>query len=284
MQDKVVVITGASDGIGAIAAQKLHDMGAGVVVVGRSAEKTKRVADGIGAKYYTADFARFDDVHQLAARLKQDYPKIDVLINNAGGIFGERQLTVDGHEKTLQVNHLAPFLLTTLLMNTLVDGKASVICTSSIANKRYGNLDINDLDLEHGYTPQRAYGNGKLANILFVQALHQRYHSKGISAVAVHPGVIATHFAHGTTHWLRLLYRTSLAKILLESPQKGAEPLVWLASTKPGIDWQSGQYYEKHRPGKMNKQASDPGLADALWELSQQYTTFVLSSERRGIY
>lgn len=269
---KIVVITGASDGIGACAAAKLSAMGCRVVVVGRSAAKTKQVAVAIGSKYYTADFTRLNEVRTLAAKLKKEYPRIDVLINNAGGIFGKRQTTVDGHEKTFQVNHLAPFLLTTLLMDTLIASKATIINTSSIANRLYAKLDIADLELTHGYTPQRAYGNAKLANILFTQELHTRYYKQGVKAVAIHPGTVATNFASETTHWLRFIYRTPLAKIMFDSVEEGAEPLVWLATSKPAVDWQSGKYYDKHVLGKMHKQASDPNLATTLWKLSQRAT------------
>lgn len=271
MANKVIVITGASDGIGAIAARELSRRGNEVVVVGRSPDKTKRIAEEIGAKYYLADFAKLDDVRKLAGQLKKDYPRIDILMNNAGGIFGSRELTVDGHEKTLQVNHLAPFLLTNLLMNILIASKASIINTSSIANYRFGNLDIDDLDLQNGFSPNRAYGNGKLANILFTQELHRRFHDKGISTVAVHPGNIATNFASDTTSILRFVYRSFLAKLILETPETGAEPLIWLASSEPGKDWESGMYYEKHKPGKINEQASDPAIAAKLWDLSTKF-------------
>jgi NAD(P)-dependent dehydrogenase (short-subunit alcohol dehydrogenase family) len=273
MEGKVIVVTGASDGIGAVAARALHNKGAEVVVVGRSPEKTKKVAGALGAQYFLADFTKLGEVRQLAEKLKSSYPKIDVLINNAGGIFGTRELTADGHEKTLQVNHLAPFLLTNLLLDNLIKSKASVINTSSIANVRYGNIDINDLDLEHGFSPNRAYGNAKLANILFTKALHARYKDKGISAVAVHPGVIATNFASNTTSPLRFIYRMPiLSKLILESPEKGADPLIWLASTSPNKDWQSGEYYEKHKLGKLNPQALDTKLINAFWDKSEQFT------------
>lgn len=271
MMAKVILITGASDGIGAIAARELSNKGNDVVVVGRSPEKTKNVADELGLKYYLADFTKLDDVRTLAERLKKDYPRIDILMNNAGGIFGKRELTIDGHEKTFQVNHLAPFLLTNLLMETLVKSKATVINTSSIANYRFANLDIDDLDLQHGFSPNRAYGNAKLANILFTQELHDRYHDKGISAVAVHPGNIATNFASDTTSILRFVYRTFLAGLILETPEEGAEPLIWLASSEPGKEWESGRYYEKHRVGRISDRASDSGIASKLWQLSEEY-------------
>jgi NAD(P)-dependent dehydrogenase (short-subunit alcohol dehydrogenase family) len=271
MRDKVVVITGASDGIGAIAARMLSARGAEVVVVGRSPEKTKAVADNLHAKYYLADFTKLDEVRALAKQLQQNYKRIDVLINNAGGIFGTRELTNDGHEKTLQVNYLAPFLLTNLLLDTLISSKATVINVASRANYKFANLNINDLDLKQGFSANRAYGNAKLANILFTQELHKRYAGKGINAVALHPGDLATNFANDTTSLLRFVYRSPLAKIFLEKPEKGAERLVRLASGTPGKDWRPGQYYDNNQPGKIHKQASEPGIAEKLWETSHGY-------------
>jgi len=133
MAERVIVITGASDGIGSAAARLLKGQGANVVIVGRSPEKTQNVAREIGVPYYLADFAKLEDVRTLATKLRAELPRIDVLVNNAGGVMGRRQLTVDGNELTTQVNHLAAFLLTNLLLETLVASKASVIATSSLA-------------------------------------------------------------------------------------------------------------------------------------------------------
>ena len=182
---RTIVITGASDGIGAAAARTLAKAGEQVVVVGRSAGKTRALAGDIGADYYLADFAQLSQVRDLAAKIKEKYPRIDVLANNAGGIMGKRTLTVDGNESTFQVNHLAPFLLTTLLMDTLTASNAKVINTSSAANN-FGKLDLFDLNAEYGYSTNRAYGTGKLANILFTSELHRRFHDQGITTRGPH--------------------------------------------------------------------------------------------------
>lgn len=267
MTARTVVITGASDGIGAVAARSLHEAGDTVVVVGRSPEKTKAVADALGVASFTADFSRLDDVRQLAANLRDRYDRIDVLANNAGGIFGPRTLTVDGNETTLQVNHLAPFLLTHLLMDRLIESKARIINTSSAANERFAKFDINDLNMEHGYSENRAYGNAKLANILFTTELDNRFSNAGISTAAFHPGVVATSFATGSTTVMRHLYR-SVFRFLLISPEQGADTLVWLAEATPGVDWVSGAYYAKRRIAKANPLAYDQALAAELWEKS----------------
>ncbi|GGE93773.1 SDR family NAD(P)-dependent oxidoreductase [Mycetocola zhadangensis] len=267
MTGRTVVITGASDGIGAVAARRLHDAGDTVVVVGRSPQKTKAVAGALGVASVTADFSRLDDVRELASTLLDRYDRIDVLANNAGGIFGDRTLTVDGNETTFQVNHLAPFLLTHLLQNRLSESNARILNTSSVANTRFAKFDISDLNLENGYTENRAYGNAKLANILFTTELHRRYADDGISAAAFHPGVVATNFADGSTTAMRHLYR-SVFRFLLTSPEQGSDTLVWLAQAAPGVDWVSGAYYAKRQIAKANPLAYDTALASELWEKS----------------
>lgn len=268
MTARTIVITGASDGIGASAARTLAKAGERIVVVGRSAEKTKAVAQEINADYFVSDFADLAQVRTLASALKEKYPRIDVLANNAGGIMGKRELTVDGHEKTFQVNHLAPFLLTTELMDVLSASKATVINTSSAANG-FGNLDINDLDAARKYSTNRAYGTAKLANILFTTELHFRYNAAGISTAAFHPGGVATNFAAESTSPFRFVYKSFLKRLML-TPEQGADTLVWLATTEPGRDWVSGAYYAKRALAKANKQAYDAGLARQLWDRSEE--------------
>lgn len=267
---KTVVITGASDGIGAAAARRLKTLGHTVAVVGRSPEKTAAVAREIGADHFVADFTELDQVRTLATRLLQKYPRIDVLANNAGGIFGDRTRTADGFEKTFQINHLAPFLLTNLLLDRLIESDASVIQTSSAAARLFGRVDVDDLDNDWKFTPNKAYGDAKLENILFSKELHTRFHDQGLSAAAFHPGVIATSFASGSTSPMRLFYTNPLAKMLMGGADKGARTLVWLAQGTPGTDWQSGGFYEKQKPGKTNPQADDVDLARRLWERSAE--------------
>ncbi|MDQ0757269.1 SDR family NAD(P)-dependent oxidoreductase [Arthrobacter sp. B3I4] len=268
MTARTIVITGASDGIGASAARTFAARGEHVVVVGRSAEKTERIAKETGADYFVADFAELAQVRRLAAQLKEKYPQIDVLANNAGGIMRARELTVDGHEKTFQVNHLAPFLLTTELLDVLTASKAKVINTSSVANSIFAKLDIEDLDAAKSYSTNRAYGNAKLANILFTAELHNRYHAAGISTAAFHPGGVATNFAADSTSPMRLAYKSFLKRFML-TPDQGADTLVWLADGTPGVDWTSGAYYAKRAIAKANKQAYEAGLARELWERSE---------------
>jgi NAD(P)-dependent dehydrogenase (short-subunit alcohol dehydrogenase family) len=269
MDQRVIVITGASDGIGAEAARTLHGRGFSVVVVGRSASKTERVASELKVPFYLADFADLSQVRRLAGELRRDLPRIDVLANNAGGIFGARELTVDGHEKTMQVNHLAPFLLTHELMDVLIASRGSVLNTSSIAAKVFSRFDVDDLEVATHYSPRVAYGNAKLENILFTFELHRRYHDQGISTVAFHPGNVASNFASETNSLMRYVYHTPLRRLFLVSSDQGADNLIWLASGTPGETWQSGQYYIKRSiSNSLDRQALDPENARLLWERS----------------
>jgi NAD(P)-dependent dehydrogenase (short-subunit alcohol dehydrogenase family) len=267
---KTIVVTGASDGIGAAAARKLHADGHRVIVVGRSPEKTGAVAKECDADHFVADFAVLDQVRELAAGLDAACPSIDVLCNNAGGVFGDPAKTVDGFEKTFQVNHLAPFLLTQLLLDKLIAGDASVIQTSSFAARMTGKIEMGDLEHEQDFNANVAYGTVKLENILFTKELHRRYHDQGISSAAFHPGVVATGFAAESQSWLRHMYTNPIGRLFMTSPEKGADQMVWLAEGRPGEDWESGTYYEKRKPAtRNNPQALDDGLAEWLWERSE---------------
>lgn len=269
---KTIVITGASDGIGAAAAEQLQAAGHEVVIVGRSSGKTQAVADALHVRSYTADFSELSSVRSLAARLRDDYPRIDVLANNAGGVFGDRKKTIDGFERTIQVNHLAPFLLTHLLMPTLLESRAVVIQTSSIAARLYGNLDLGDVNNERHFSANKAYGDSKLANILFTKELHRLYRAKGLRAAAFHPGLIRSSFASGTTSLsMRMLYSNPLTKGLLKTAVEGADQLRWLSEAPEGAAWLSGEYYEKRAvPKRVNPQIRDAQLARSLWAKSEQ--------------
>ncbi|MFS8198541.1 SDR family NAD(P)-dependent oxidoreductase [Streptomyces sp. CWNU-52B] len=224
------------------------------------------------APHHVADFARLDDVRALAGELLAAHPRIDVLANNAGGVFGDPAKTVDGFEMTFQVNHLAPFLLTRLLMDRLVEGGASVVQTSSVGGRMPGKLDIDDLDHDRRFSPVRAYGAAKLENILFTKELHRRYHAQGVSAAAFHPGNVASSFgtqSDSPVHRFITTNRVTRAA-LLTTPEKGADQLVWLAEGRPGTDWESGGYYEKRKPAKTSAQAADPDLARRLWDRSEK--------------
>ena len=269
MSGKVIVITGASDGIGAVAARDLRAAGNTVVVIGRSPNKTRAIATAIDAPFYVADYSDLSQVRTLAAQLRRDLPRIDVLANNAGGIFPTRTTTVDGHEITMQVNHLAPFMLTYLLLDLLLASRASVINTASVAHRMFSNFNIDDIESEKSFSPLVAYGNSKLENILFTRELDKRFHSQELSSACFHPGVVATNFAHDSHGPMRLAYHTPIRRLFTVSPQRGADTLVWLASTTPEVDWQSGGYYIRRRLStSLDKKAVDPSNQRRLWEMS----------------
>ena len=265
---RTIVITGASDGIGAASARQLHEAGERVIVVGRDRDKTDAVARPLGAESYVADFTDLAQVRALAEALLSACPRIDVLANNAGGIFGERTVTRDGFETTFQVNHLAGFLLTNLLRDRLVDSGASVIQTSSEAARRFARFDIDDLQGERRYSAAAAYGNGKLANVLFTKELHRRYADAGLHAVSFHPGVIASGFAAASPGVLRWFYTSRLTRPLLASAESGGARLTWLALGTPGVDWTPGEFYANDRVARTSRLADDPGLARRLWDRS----------------
>lgn len=267
---RTIVITGASDGIGAAAASQLHQAGERVVVVGRDPDKTRAVAGRIGAPWHVADYGDLLQVRDLAAVLLDTYPRIDVLANNAGGIFSAREETVDGFEKTFQVNHLGGFLLTNLLLDRLREGAASVIQTSSVAARRLAHFDIDDLQGEKRYSASAAYGNAKLANVLFTKELQRRYGGSGLSAVAFHPGAVASGFAAASTGPRRWMYTNPVMRRLMTSTEVGGSRLTWLSLGRPGVDWEPGQYYARNRVARTHRLADDPVLAERLWERSAE--------------
>jgi NAD(P)-dependent dehydrogenase (short-subunit alcohol dehydrogenase family) len=264
---QTMVITGASDGIGAIAAKELSRRGAKVVVVGRSPEKTRAVAQAAGSEPYICDFADLAQVKALAEKLKADHSRIDVLLNNAGLLWDKRLMTKDGHELTFQVNHLAPFLLTNLLKERLIESKARIINTSSIGNMM-GNVQLDDLESEKRYSAMQAYATSKLENILFTKELVRRWGDQGITSAAFHPGPVASQFGNGASSYVRLVYHTPLRHLLLITPEKGADTMIWLASSQPGKDWNSGSYYAKRKLGRVHRQTLDAKLAEGLWDKS----------------
>jgi NAD(P)-dependent dehydrogenase (short-subunit alcohol dehydrogenase family) len=267
---KTIVITGASDGIGAAASELLSSDETRLILVGRSPAKTKAVAERVGAEYHVADFERLDEVRDLAAALLDTCEKIDVLANNAGGLFSGPTRTPDGFEKTFQVNHLAPYLLTRLLIERLLHSRATVVNTASAGARLYGRIDLDDLNGWKNFNANRAYGNAKLANILFTKGLHEQFHAHGLSSVAFHPGPVATNFASDTTSYVRWFYRGFLKRLLI-TPERGGANLAHFATGTPDAAWVSGQYYnDRRRIGRTNAQAYDPEITRRHWELSAQ--------------
>jgi NAD(P)-dependent dehydrogenase (short-subunit alcohol dehydrogenase family) len=207
-------------------------------------------------------------VRALAENIRSEYPRIDVLANNAGGMNKEIHMTADGLEKTYQVNYVAPFLLTTQLMDVLVDSRAAILNTTSSSQRLLPKVGVNDLENTDRRRPTFAYALTKLAIVLFTMELHRRYHDRGVSAATFHPGFVNSNF--GNASGLQFLYfmqhRVRLVNRFIATADQAAERLVWLASSRPGIDWQPGQYYVKNRIAKANRLAYDPVLAGELWD------------------
>jgi NAD(P)-dependent dehydrogenase (short-subunit alcohol dehydrogenase family) len=266
-----VILTGATRGIGHAAAIELAGRGTELGVVGRdparvqaTVEEASAAGGGAPVRGHVADLARMDEVRGLAAELLEDYPRIDVLANNAGALFTSRHVTPDGFEQTFALNHLAPFLLTNLLLERLSASGARVVTTASDAHPG-GLLELADLQAERGrFRPGRVYGTSKLCNILFTRELQRR--NPAIAANCFHPGVIRTGF--GKNDGLLVRISLTVAGPFLRSPASGASSLVWLA-LDPAAGELRGEYVEKQRPVKPSAQARDDGLAAELWERSE---------------
>jgi NAD(P)-dependent dehydrogenase (short-subunit alcohol dehydrogenase family) len=270
MKSKIIVITGATDCVGAAAARRLASDGHCVVLVGRSADKTAALAQELATEYFLADFTRLSNVRALADRLLAKYPRIDVLANNAGCVCGpERRLSPDRHEMTFQVNYLAGFLLTTLLIPRLIKSRATVICRSGFAH-RFGTVDPYDLESEKNYSATRAYCSSQLAQILFVRELYRRYgRGRGIDTAAFHPGSIESDYPREATSSFLWLYHMSTRHPWAVTPEHGAHTLVFLAEGRPEVDFPSGQYFVRDKVAKPNQQAYDRMLAFELWNRSE---------------
>lgn len=266
MTSKTIVITGASDGIGAAAARRISRGGHNVVLVGRSESKTAAMAAELGADYFLADFADLSQVRALADKIRSACPRIDVLGNNAGGVFSKLRRTADGHEITFQVNYLAPFLLTTLLLDVLIGSHATIVNTSSSSQRLLRNVKLADFDTTERRRPSTAYAVAKLANILFTKELDRRYRADGLSVAVVHPGFVNTNIGHSSgSRFLTTMQRTPASR-MIKSADDGADQLVWLATSVPGVDWAVGEYYAKGKVAKANRAAYDPILARQLWD------------------
>ncbi|MGW3645580.1 SDR family NAD(P)-dependent oxidoreductase [Streptomyces sp. NPDC000878] len=262
---KTIVITGATSGIGASAARTLAARGATVVPVGRSPQRAAALSAELGTQTLVADFARLSDVRELAARILDRCPTIDVLAHNAGAMIAERRLSEDGHDITFQTNHLAPYLLQALLHDRLSASRANVIVTSSAAHWS-GRIQLDDLEFEkRSYST--AYSAAKLANVLFSREIARRASRTNITSVAFHPGTIDSDFGREAKSIGRLIYRTRLGRRLFtKDNEEGARPLVMLAALSDPQKV-NGQYVNRLKPNaRTSKQAQDEALATQLWE------------------
>ncbi|MDH3006205.1 SDR family NAD(P)-dependent oxidoreductase [Gordonia alkanivorans] len=271
-EKRTIVLTGASDGIGAIAARALSGPSTNLILVGGSPQKLAPIAAETGARSFTADFADLAQVRDLAAQISGSVESIDVLMNNAGGTFDHKDRTADGHEPNFQINHLAPFLLTHLLRDRLAAAGSSLVLNTASVGNLAGSVDFDDLDFEKRRAlALRPYGTAKLMNILFTRGISQRWSDDKIYSAAVHPGPAATSFGRDS-RFVGLAYRSPITRLVTITPEQGAAPLIALAErgADPSVN---GVYFSRHKPnGLENRQAHDQKLIDGLWEKSAELT------------
>jgi NAD(P)-dependent dehydrogenase (short-subunit alcohol dehydrogenase family) len=276
MNGKVVLITGATSGIGKETAKGLAEMGATVVLVGRNREKLDTVAGSIASATgnravdtMICDLTSMDSVRKLASEFKHRYQRLDVLINNAGEIVNERRTTVDGFEYTLALDHLSHFLLTLLLLDLIKASAPARIISVSSAAHMIGRIDFEDLMGEKKYSPMRAYGQAKLANLLFARELARRLAGTGVSANAVHPGTVRTNFGKGMKgRWRVFIW---LGSPFMINAQEGAETSIFVASS-PEVAGITGKYFVKKKEKRSSKRSYDQTAAKRLWEVSSKLT------------
>jgi NAD(P)-dependent dehydrogenase (short-subunit alcohol dehydrogenase family) len=275
MHGKTILITGATNGIGLAAAEALVAQGAEVAIVGRSESRVRVAKARImtaargGAKVTTfvADLSSQAAVRGLASQVLTRCPKLDVLVNNAGAMFGTRQLTQDGIEATWALNHLAPFLLTNLLLNRLQESAPARIITTASRAHQGAQIAFDDLAAERSYGGYARYGQSKLANILFTSELARRLGGSGVTTNCFHPGLVATGF--NRNNGLLMDVGMTMLWPLSRSPQKGAETLVWLASS-PAVAHVSGGYFCDSEQRLPSAAAQDTATARRLWQLSER--------------
>jgi NAD(P)-dependent dehydrogenase (short-subunit alcohol dehydrogenase family) len=274
MEGKTCVITGATSGIGLAAAEALAARGAMLALVGRdrargeaTLARLRAVTPGVRATVHYADLLRLGEVRRLGAELLETYPRIDVLVNNAGALFRERALTEDGFERTFALNHMAYFLLTELLRERLAaSAPARVVSVASRAHQQARSLDLDDLNLERGYSGWTAYCRSKLANILFTRVLARRLRGTGVTANCLHPGFAASRFGDNNRGAFR--WGIGLAKRFFAiSEVKGAETVVYLASD-PAVTGTTGGYFANSKPATPTPAAQNDAVAERLREIS----------------
>lgn len=261
------VITGASSGIGAETAVGVARAGHDVALVGRDRARLGDVAArcreaGAEATTYSADFASLEEVRRLADELLRDHSRIEVLVNNAGAALTERRLTTDGYEATFAVNHLAPYLLTRLLLDRIIaSAPARVVVVASDAHK-FGDVDPDDWMMETGWKPMKAYGRSKLCNMLFTTELARRVDGTGVAVNCLHPGFVST--ALGRENRLAQI-GLRLIRPFISGPAKGARTSVLLATEAAGAS-NAGRYFVNGQPRAAKPYATDPANARRLWK------------------
>ncbi len=273
MAGTAVLITGGTGGIGRATAIGLAALGARVGVTGRDLHRARAAAADIRRESghptvdaFAADMSSQAEVRRLAAAVLDAYPRLDVLVNNVGGFWAHRHVTVDGLERTFAVNHLAPFLLTDLLLDRLIaSGPARIVTVSSNAQAA-GRIAFDDLQGAQDYSGARAYNQSKLANVMFTYELSRRLRGTGVTANALHPGVVRTAFSSEDPSPLARVALV-LMRGFMKSPARGAVTSIHLASS-PDVAAVTGRYFANRKPTTSNKSSYDPIAANRLWQAS----------------
>jgi retinol dehydrogenase 12 len=275
MQGQVCLVTGATSGIGKPAARALAQKGATVVVLGRDPDKgaatvasIKQESGNPSVDFLLADLTVQDQVRDAAAEYRNRYARLDVLINNAGGFFWRRQESVDGIEMTFALNHLAPFLLTNLLLDMLKASAPARVINVSSDMHRSAEIDFDDLQMKRGYRGMKAYARSKLALTLFTYELARRLGGSHVTANAVHPGFVATGI--GLTNRFLGLFRPVIG-LFAKSPEEGAETIIYLAAS-PDVESTTGAYFVDNEAVPSSPVSYDEAAAERLWEISAQLT------------
>jgi NAD(P)-dependent dehydrogenase (short-subunit alcohol dehydrogenase family) len=276
MTGRTVLVTGGTGGIGKATAAGLAALGARVAITGRDRRRAEdaaadiRAAGGPEVDVFVADMSSQAEVRRLASEVLDGLPRLDVLVNNVGGFWNTRRVTADGLEHTFALNHLAPFLLTNLLLDRLRQDAPSRVVTVSSGAQAMGRIDFADLQGEHAYSGQRAYNQSKLANVLFTYELARRLDGSGVTANVLHPGVVRTAFgAEDPGRLQRLLL--PLARPFLKTPEQGAATSIHLASA-PELEHVTGRYFANSRPKRSSARSYDEAVAARLWDVSCELT------------
>ncbi|MGD2252199.1 MAG: SDR family oxidoreductase [Anaerolineales bacterium] len=274
MKGKICMVTGATSGIGEATALALAQMGATVVVAGRSEQKCQATVDRIvqhtgnqQVEHMLADFSVLAEVRQMAADFVRRHSKLDVLVNNAGAMFLRRSLSLDGYEMTFAVNHMAPFLLTYLLLDTIKASAPARVVNVASGGHRRKVLDFDDLQSRKRYSPMRVYGKSKLANMLFTYELARRLKGTGVTANAMHPGFVRTNMGANNGWFVRLML--PLIHIASLTPEQGARTAVYLAAS-PEVEGVSGKYFINCAPARSSRPSHDREAAARLWQASTE--------------
>ena len=277
MAGKSVLVTGGTGGIGKATALGLAALGARVGITGRDQARAEAAAASIRAApgspvmdAFAADMSVRAGVRRLAARVLDTYPRLDVLVNNAGGFWAHRHLTADGLEHTFALNHLAPFLLTSLLLDRLIASAPARIVTVSSGAHASGRIDFDDLQGERNYSGQCAYSQSKLANVMFTYELARRLEGTGVTATVAHPGVVRTNFG-AEDQAAHFAVMTRVARLFMKAPAQGALTPVYLASS-PEAEGITGQYYANRKPKTSSNASYDTTAAARLWQASADLT------------